>query len=435
MLKPQAIRLLQALPSTTTPWPRREWLLGLFVLGLIPRLVMLATRPDGLEFWEYETLATNLVSGQGYTIPRFGHVAFGFGDGNLYSFLAASVYFIAGHDPQVLAAVQAVIASLAAPVIFVIGARAFGCPVAALGAALAALHPGLLVYTLKLHPLGIDVLLLALMVFWVGRAGDGMRNGVLAGLSLGLSLMSRPTLFLAGLVTLGLRWGRSRASLASILATVAVAVMVASPWVARNWVVLGRPVFISSSLEDVWKGNSPAASGSSYLPNGRDVFSSAPPELLTRLQLASELEVNDIFGQEIIAFVTRQPGEFVALSARKFVYFWWLSPQAGLLYPSSWLAAYTLYAAVTSTFAAVGALAILRGRGNPKERSLLGTLAAISFVLAVIHALSYVEGRHRWGVEPLLLLLTARGIFAMARGLSSPAVVDHLRFVRRTSAR
>ena len=78
------------------------------------------------------------------------------------------------------------------------------------------------------------------------------------------------------------------------------------------------------------------------------------------------------------------------------------------------------------TFAAVGAIAIVR-HGNPQERSLLGTLAAISLVLATIHALSYVEGRHRWGIEPLLLLLTARGFFATARVLLSPAVVDHLR--------
>jgi hypothetical protein len=424
-MKPQAIR--SPAPPAQLPFsPAREWLFGLFLLGLIPRLAMLATRPDRLEFWEYETLATNILNGQGYQIARFGHVAFGFGDGNLYSFLAASVYFVAGHHPMVLAAVQAVIASLAGPVIFVIGARAFGWQVAGLGAALATLHPGLLIYTMKLHPLGLDVLLMAVVVFWVGRAGDGMCDGILAGLSLGMGLMSRPTLFVAGVAALGVRWLGSRRALLPIAAAIAVAVMVASPWVLRNWVVLGRPVFISTSLEDVWKGNNPTSSGSSYLPSGRDIFAAAPPELLLRLQQASELQLDDVFGQEVIAFVTQQPGEFVALSARKFVYFWSRSPQTGLLYPRSWLGAYGLYAAVILTFAAVGAIAIV-GHGSPQERSLLGTLVAISLVLATIHALSYVEGRHRWGIEPLLLLLTARGFFATARVLLSPAVVDHLR--------
>jgi hypothetical protein len=319
-----------------------------------------------------------------------------------------------------------VIASLAGPVIFVVGARAFGWQVAGLGAALASLHPGLLMYTLKLHPLGLDVLLLALIVFWVGRAGNGMRNGVMAGLALGMGLMSRPTLFVAGVGALGVRWLGARRTVLPVLAAVAVGLIVPSPWVVRNWAVLGRPVFISTSLEDVWKGNNPMSSGSSYLPSGRDIFAAAPQELLLRLQQASELQLNDLFGQEVIAFVSQRPGEFVALSARKFVYFWAFSPQTGLLYPRSWLAAYGLYAAVILTFAAVGAMAILH-HGSPQERSLLATLGTISLVLAMIHALSYVEGRHRWGVEPLLLLLTARGFFAAARVLWSPALVDHVR--------
>jgi len=122
----------------------------------------------------------------------------------------SAVYLIAGHRPLVLAGVQAVIASLAGPVIFVIGARAFCRPVAGLGAVMATLHPGLLAYTLKLHPLGLDVLLMALMVLWVGRAGEGLRTGVLAGLSLGMSLMSRPTLLVAGVAAMGVRWGLTR---------------------------------------------------------------------------------------------------------------------------------------------------------------------------------------------------------------------------------
>jgi hypothetical protein len=247
-------------------------------------------------------------------------------------------------------------------------------------------------------------------------------------------LMSRPTLFLAGLAAMAFRWRAARRTLAPLGAAVVVALLVAAPWLARNWVVLGRPVFITTSLEDVWKGNNLTSSGSSYLPSGKDVFSAASPGFLARVHQASELELNDIFGQEVIEFVTQRPAEFASLSARKFVYFWWLSPQAGMLYPPSWLAAYGLYAAVVLTFAVVGAAAILRG-GTPQERSLLGMLVSISLVLAVIHALSYVEGRHRWSVEPLLLLLTARGFFAAARVLFSPELRDHLRFVRRANER
>jgi hypothetical protein len=396
--------------------PSRAWLLGLFLLALVPRLVILATRPNDLEFWEYETLALNVAGGYGYVIYRFGHLAFAFGDGNLYSFLAATVYVVSGHQPMVLALVQAALASLAAPVVFAIGMRAFGLPVAALGAGLAALHPGLLAYTMKLHPLGMDVLLMALLVLWMDRAGDGLRSGLTAGLALGLTLMSRPTFFLAGLAGLAFRWRGARHILVPVLAAVVVGGVLATPWVARNWALLGRPVFISTSLEDVWKGNNPSASGSSYLPSGQDVFATASPELQRRFAQGNELALNDVFAQEVVDFVSTQPGDFAALVARKFVYFWWFSPQMGMFYPASWLAAYEMYAITIYAFAIVGAVAIVR-RGNSEQRNLLGMLLAIGLTVAVVHALAYVEGRHRWGIEPLLLLVTAHGVFAVASTL------------------
>src|SRR5258708_2381428 len=287
----------------------QQWLLGLFLLGLLPRLVMLALQRDRLQFSEYEILAQNIVGGQGYVIARFGHTALAFGDGNLYSFLAASVYLVVGHQPLVLAVVQAVIASLAAPVIFAIGARVFGWQVAGVGAVLAALHPGLLAYTWKLHPLGLDVLLLALAVLWGLRMNDGVRSGLMAGLTLGATVIGRPTFFIAGVAALGFRWLNRRRLATPTLAALALALIVALPWVVRNWSVLGRPVFISSSFEDVWKGNNPSASGSSYMPNGQDVFAAASPELKARFTQATELQLNDVFTQEGVVFVSQQPGD------------------------------------------------------------------------------------------------------------------------------
>jgi hypothetical protein len=424
----------QAPPWLAVRAAHHELLLGLFLLGLLPRLVLLAVRPDGLQFYEYEILAENIVGGQGYVIPRFGHIALAFGDGNVYSFLAATVYLVVGHQPLVLAVVQAVLASLVAPVIFAVGVRAFIWQVAALGAVLAALHPGLLAYTWKLHPLGIDVLLLALTVLWVLRMNGGVRSGLMVGLTLGVTLMSRPTFFVGSAAALGVAWLGDRRRTAPTLVALGLALMVAAPWVARNWSVLGRPVFISSSFEDVWKGNNPGASGSSYLPSGQDVFAAASPELQARFNQPSELQLNEVFTQEVVAFVAQQPGDFVDLTVRKFVYFWWSSPQMGLLYPPQWLTAYQGYALVIFGFGIVGVVAIL-GRGSVAERNLLGVLAALSLSLAVIHAVAYVEGRHRWGVEPLLLLLTARGVFVVAGSLRTAGLTGQLRLFRREGER
>lgn len=433
LMKSNALRW-QAPSWTVARQVDRNCLLGVFVLGLVTRLLMLALRPNKLEAFEYEVLAQNIASGQGYTIARFGHTAFAFGDGNLYSFIASSVYLLAGHQPLALAIVQAVIASLAAPVIFAIGAHVFSWQVAAVGASLAALHPGLLVYTWKLHPLGLDVFLLALTVLWILRTNDGVRGGLVIGLTLGVALMSRPTFFVAGSAALGARWLGARRRLVPTLVALSMALLIALPWVVRSSALLGRPVFISSSSEDVWKGNNPTASGSSYLPGGSDVFSAAPLELQRRFVQPGELQLNEVFTQEVVAFVVQHPSDFLALTARKFAYFWSASPQVGMLYPPMWLTAYQWYALIIFGFAIVGVITVLR-IGSGAERNLVGLLAAISLALAGVHALAYVEGRHRWGIEPLLLLLTARGIFVVANWLRSAALTAQLGVFRRQSDR
>jgi hypothetical protein len=392
---------------------RGTLLLGLFLLGFVPRAVLVLTHRATLESWEYEALAQNIVSGQGYVIMHFGQLSFAFGDGNLYSFLAGAVYRLVGHHPSLLALVQALLAALIGPLLYAVAARPLGRPVATLGAVLGALHPGLLAYTLKLHPLGLDTVLLAALVLWIRRIGPAWRDGLEAGLALGLNLMSRPTFFVAGLAALAVRWRRQRAGGRAVVVAVALASLIALPWVGRNWAVLGQPLFMSTSLEEVWKGNNPDATGSGLLPNGKDVFSAAPSRLQVRFATLDEVNRNAFFGEEVVEFAREQPVAFAGLVAHKFLYFWWASPQTGLLYPPEWLDAYLVYAAVVLGLAAVGAVAIVRG-GDPDARDLLWTIGSLSLGIATLHALAYVEGRHRWGIEPLLLVLTAQGAVTLA---------------------
>ena len=403
------------------PWPagRPYWLLiGLFLVALAPRLALLAARAGDLEFWEYETLARNIAAGDGYVMRRFGNLTLAFGDGNLYSFLAGALYAVVGHSPATLGVVQAVLAALAVPVIFAVAEGPLGARVAALGAALAALHPGLLAYTLKLHPLGLDVLLLALVVYWSNRPHWTRGGALQTGLTLGLNLMTRPTFFLAGLAALIVRWLARHTSLRQIVAVTLIGAAIGTPWVARNWLFLGRPLLMSTSLEDVWKGNNPISNGSSYVGPGQSVFDAAPVELRERIWHSDELQLNDMFASETASFIREQPEQFASLFARKFAYFWWFPQPVGALYPANWLAAYKAYAVVMYAFAAIGVVGIVRN-GSTDARQLLAMLTAVGLTLATVHALAYVEGRHRWGLEPLLLLLTARGMVASLSGLRS----------------
>jgi hypothetical protein len=404
-------------------------IVGLFALAFVPRLLLIALRADALEAWEYETLAVNIASGTGYVINRFGHDVLAFGDGNLYSFLAGALYAATGHHPLVLAAVQAVLASLAIPVLYLIAERPFGPARALLGAALAAVHPGLMAYTLKLHPLGLDVLLLTVLVWWTLQRRWSGYDGVLAGITLGLNMMTRPTLFIAGILGWCVRWRTHPRELRPILAAVGVGLLIVTPWVGRNCALLGQPLLISTSFEDIWKGNNAAATGSSYVGQGTTVFDVAPPQMQQQLRESDELGANAVFAAETVKFIEWQPEQFASLVARKFFYFWWLPAEAGLLYPAPWLSAYKVYALVMYVFAVIGVIGIVR-HGRPRERELLRLLATIGLTLAVVHALAYVEGRHRWVLEPLLLLLVARGVFSMATWLAEHRRLSQVRIAR-----
>jgi hypothetical protein len=69
--------------------------------------------------------------------------------------------------------------------------------------------------------------------------------------------------------------------------------------------------------------------------------------------------------------------------------------------------------------------------GSTDARQLLATLAAVGLTLAALHALAYVEGRHRWGLEPLLLLLSARGMITSLSSLRSLSAWPQSRVLSR----
>lgn len=389
-------------------------LLVLFVLGLLPRLALLVFGGRSLETWEYESLGVSVANGNGYLIARNGHPILAFGDGNLYSFLSAATYMVAGHWPLVLATLQVVLASLAAPVLFTLARPVFGPRVALLGAALAAVHPGLVAYSIKLHALNVDILLLAILVLVLARRGGGVGDAWWVGLVLGVSLMSRPTFYVAGLAGLSARLLLRRGSLGPAALAVAISLAIAAPWIARNWAVLGQPVFTTTSYEDLWKGSHPLASGSGYLASGQTVFEAAPEEFRARLVQSDELGQDALYREAFLDFVQAHPGAFATLMAQKAFYFWWFPPQAGLFYPAAWLTAYTAYYGVVLALAALGAGAIVIA-GRREERELLFLVAAVFLAITAIHAVAYVEGRHRWGIEPVLLLLSARGVEVLVR--------------------
>ena len=118
-----------------------------------------------------------------------------------------------------------------------------------------------------------------------------------------------------------------------------------------------------------------------------------------------ELEQNKYFRDMTVKFIKENPRKFIDLLFGKIFYFWWFSPQAGVLYPSLYLGIYKGYYSILLLFASAGLINLLS-----KERALCLMMASFFFAVTLVHALSYIEIRHRWAIEPIFLIYTANGI-------------------------
>jgi len=175
----------------------------------------------------------------------------------------------------------------------------------------------------------------------------------------------------------------------------------------RNTILFHRfPVFITSSGWVFWTGNNPYATGSYSLPDGRAVLTATPESFQEQLTQLDELGQARLFSQEAWRYIRAHPFRTLWLDMKKFYSFWWFSPFTGKgYYPMAYLHWYRWY------YGLISALALVYLWINRRR------LWEIPFVVLLGYALSiatfqsfyYVEGRNRWTVEPVLLLLAAGG--------------------------
>jgi glycosyltransferase involved in cell wall biosynthesis len=375
------------------------------------------------EVWEYEAIADSLLAGQGYAIEYFGatHRAFGF---PVYPFFCALVYRLTDHSHLAVQLIQIILSSAACWQVWRIGQSLFrDGRVPLIAAGLVAAHPGLIIYASRLHSLTLDLAaFLWLLTAWIGFAQrpTGWRL-FQAGVAGGVAIASRSTAAVFVLVAPVIVWGALRGvrgwSRGRILGVWVITALVLGPWLIRNAVVLGRfPVLLTSSMESLWRGNNPAASGSAFLADGREVLQ-ADPALRARLWGLGEVAQSEAFRRETLRFVREQPAAAARLYVKKLGMFWWFSPQTGQLYPSWYRRVYALFYVPLFALALWGAWAA-RGLWRQPAGQLVATYLLL---ISVAQCVGYVDGRHRWTVEPVVLLLSAAGALALRRGGSAQA--------------
>ncbi len=367
--------------------------------------------------WEYNDIARNLLKYHRFSYNHLGAEYLNFCP-PIYSFFLACVYLFSNFSiPAATAAQVFVYASLCA-VIFKIGKNIFEFNTGLLAAACTMLHPGILFYTLmQQHTLILDSFLIALSLFFIlflYDSPDSAGGLISCAIVSGLSSLSRGTaIFLIPLFAL---WAffvfkqplKRRLSRSLLICLVSFFTIL--PWTIRNFAVHKAFIFIGAATEECfWRGNNLDATGSSYNASGRTIlYDLAPKDFLNRIYASGEMGQKRIFQKAAIKFIKDNPKKFIALFFRKLYYFWWFSPESGILYPKYYLPIYKLLYAFFLLFAFFGAASSLYAKHNgTKEKTWLLLLTLL--VISVAQSFFYVEGRHRWLLEPLVLIFSARG--------------------------
>lgn len=387
--------------------------LYLFALGVRLAFVVLTGKLLAPDTYEQEEMALAALSGLGFSYDLLGTEYQAYGP-PLYTLFTALVYGIFGHLPWVLVLVDALISAAAVPMVYGIARRLFPDRGAFSAALLAALHPALLVYAGKLHELSVEVPLAAGIVlsatWWVERRRWEDALALAAFIAVGS--MGRPS-FLFGIIPIAAwslwRTGNLRADGLRLAAAAALIAALLAPWTSYVSAVYGRPIFFNVSGGIVfWYGNNPASTGSGTDAAGRPVFDQVPPGLLAAISDTDALSADAALRDAAWTYIRDDPPAFVARTAQKFLYFWTISPSAGALYPPAWRWAYLAYYGAIVVLAALGVVMWRRARGS--GASALVAIVSLFAVVSGLQSVFYVDGRHRWVIEPVLLCLSGGGL-------------------------
>ena len=238
---------------------RRAALLIVAAAAAVPRMIVVLVERDRLLEGlteKSDRFASNLVNSG----------TFGFMPGRpsaftqpLYSLVLAPLYATVGRSWLTIAVLQIVIATGTALLVFAIGERVASRRIALVAALLATLHPYLVWHDVHLNREIVDGFLAALVTLLIVLATErcSVRIAAAAGAACGLAILGNARLaLLPAVLALYLLWALQPRRTAAIAAALVVvtALVVVSPWVARNRISVGC-LALTTDSRALWKAN------------------------------------------------------------------------------------------------------------------------------------------------------------------------------------
>lgn len=302
------------------PWDEAGWIFAILAVGLLLRgywAGALPVDPNDGRFDDsvfYHNVAVSLAREHEFSSPYSGLPTAQWPPG--YSFFLAGIYWLLGPTLTGARVANMALGGGTAVLVYLLGLQLFERRTARLASLLAAVFPGQIFFVPVLYSeilftfmfvLGLLLIVLALRCPVGQRRWWLLALGVLTGgaaLVRGQGLFLPPMAFVAWKL-LGVPWTRALTWTAAI-AVLAVAVIL--PWTVRNYLVLGRPVLITTSFGgNFYMGHSNEAD-----PIGRLLEEYGP---LT--EPGAEAKVGEIALRRGLQFMLTHPRDEVRLTAQK----------------------------------------------------------------------------------------------------------------------
>lgn len=389
------------------------------VIAVALRLAAVAVhvgQPLAGDEHDYDRIAWNIASGNGYQNGVGQHAHFTAQRGPTYVLILAGVYRVVGHNPSVPRVLQALVDCLGCVLSFLIARLLFRLTNTALiSAFMYAVYPPFILSTPLLITETFVILSLMCSIYCFLAFQDSGKRSMLyaSAVTGGLVALSKPVLFLLPFILSGASWREwDRKKWAGVLVTQLVVFgLIATPWVIRNQLTFNA--FIPGTSNGgftFWGASGPADGrvvGGMELPY-------TPKYAITAVQGMSEVQQDKWFYRDGIKVIKKHPGRYGALVAKKIVRLWF-----NLLHddpPSKASQALAVFSFAAIILALVG----IRRLQPPRLATLI--LAGLVLYFTIVHMVYFSVVRYALPVYAFMFCFSAGG---------ATLVLERLHILRR----
>lgn len=313
---------------------QKIYLTIIFLVAVVLRLgYVLTLEPDKLYYADehmWDATAMNIASGKGHFAWQEDLSSYVFRVPLQSIFLA--VIFKIKHSYMLVRIIQAVIGAVIPVLIFLLADLVYDKKaIAYIASLIGTVYPFLIYYTGYLLAESNFTFLFLVAMYFICRMIDKqyLKQTILSGIFLGLATLTRPVVFYFPImVFIWLFVSYPRRYIQSILAVVLLSIamlLVMSPWIIRNYLLLGK--FIPTATEGgyvFYVSNNPWAAGTDFVPRDDPIYQ----------EMLSTYRQDPVKGSRIgysagKRYILHNLKDFLKLIPKKLYHFWKFYPQTG----------------------------------------------------------------------------------------------------------